>query len=294
MVTAEAPAKINLYLHVTGKRPDGYHLLDSLIVFADVGDTVEAMAGDELSLGCDGPFGAALGTQPDNLVLKAAHALAEAAGIAPKARLRLTKRLPIASGIGGGSADAAATLQALAKLWQLALPKRTMTEIAAKLGADVPICLHGRTAYIGGIGEIIDPAPALPEAGILLANPGQALSTPSVFKSFKGPMTKAQRFDATVSRNGSQNTLTDALALAAMLAERRNDLTDAAIAIVPEIATLLDAMEQLPNVRLARMSGSGATCFALFDDKKSALEAAGHLAAEHPGWWVRGAALIGR
>ncbi|MCD6073981.1 MAG: ispE [Rhodospirillales bacterium] len=287
MVTAEAPAKINLYLHVTGKRADGYHLLDSLIAFAGIGDTIEAIHADTLALGCDGPFGAALvsslGTEPDNLVLKAARLLAERADVEPKAQLRLTKRLPIASGIGGGSADAAATLHALCDLWGLALPERALTVLAAKLGADVPICLHGRAAYIGGIGEIIEPAPVLPEAGILLANPGQALSTPSVFKSFTGPMTAAQRFDAAPK---------DARDLARMLAERRNDLTDAAITLVPEIASMLQALEKLPGAHLARMSGSGATCFALFDDKDSAEQAAIQLAAEHPGWWVRGAALI--
>jgi 4-diphosphocytidyl-2-C-methyl-D-erythritol kinase len=287
MVTADAPAKINLYLHVTGKRADGYHLLDSLIAFAGVGDTIEATHADGLTLGCDGPFGAALvsslGTEPDNLVLKAARLLAERADVPAHARLRLTKRLPIASGIGGGSADAAATLHALCDLWGLALPERTLGAVAARLGADVPICLHGAAAYIGGIGEIIDPAPALPDAGILLANPGQALSTPSVFKSFKGPMTAPQRFERAPK---------DACDLAGMLAERRNDLTDAAIAQVPEIASMLQALEKLPGARLARMSGSGATCFALFDDTASADQAALQLAAEHPGWWVRGAALI--
>ncbi len=282
-VSVAAPAKINLYLHVTAKRADGYHLLDSLIAFADVGDTIEAAYADELTLGCDGPFGAALGTEPDNLVLKAAKLLAERADVPAHAQLRLTKRLPIASGIGGGSADAAATLHALCDLWGLALPDHTMNVLAAKLGADVPICLYGHTAYIGGIGEIIDPAPQLPEAGILLANPGHALSTPSVFKSFKGPMTAAQRFETTP---------TDARDLARMLAARRNDLTDAAIALVPDIATMLAALEELPGAHLARMSGSGATCFALFDDKGAAERAAQQLAAEHPGWWVRGAALL--
>jgi len=147
----------------------------------------------------------------------------------------------------------------------------------------VPICLHGHAAYIGGIGEIIDPAPRLPDAGILLANPGRALSTPSVFKSFTGPMTAAQRFDEAPQ---------DTSDLALLLAERRNDLTDAAIAIVPEIATMLQALETLPGARLSRMSGSGATCFALFDDKQAAEQAAIQLAAQHPGWWMRGAALI--
>ena len=282
-VRTEAPAKINLYLHVTGKRADGYHLLDSLIAFADIGDSIEATFADDLALNCDGPFGAALGAEPDNLVLKAARLLAERADINFGAHLRLTKRLPIASGIGGGSADAAATLKALIDLWGVALPERALNTLAAKLGADVPICLHGRAAYIGGIGEIIDPAPSLPAAGIVLANPGQALSTPSVFKSFRGPMTEAHRFESPPA---------DAQELCAMLARRRNDLTDAAIAIVPEIATVLNALEAAPGTRLARMSGSGATCFALYDDRPAAERAATQLAAQHPGWWVRGAALL--
>jgi 4-diphosphocytidyl-2-C-methyl-D-erythritol kinase len=282
-VTAYAPAKINLYLHVTGKRADGYHLLDSLIAFADVGDTIEATLADDVALTCDGPFGAALGNAPDNLVLKAAHLLAERAEVTTGAHLRLTKQLPLASGIGGGSADAAATLHALTDLWGLALPDRSMTTLAAKLGADVPICLHGQAAYIGGIGEIIDAAPVLPAAGIVLVNPGQALSTPSVFKSFRGPMTAAQRFDAAPK---------DVPELCTLLAARRNDLTEAAIAIVPEIATALGALENIPGTRLARMSGSGATCFAFYDDQASAERAAQQLAAEHPDWWVRASTLL--
>ena len=283
VAVANAPAKINLYLHVTGKRADGYHLLDSLIAFAGTGDTIEASPADTITLSCDGPFGAALASEPDNLVLKAARMLAAQAGIAKGAALRLTKRLPIASGIGGGSADAAATLRALAQLWQLTLAPDEMQKIAARLGADVPICLHGRAAYIGGIGEIIADTAALPEAGIVLVNPGKALSTPAVFKNFRGPMSAAKRFE-TMPRGTH--------ALCELLAARSNDLTEAAVALVPEIADVLAALAQTPGALLARMSGSGATCFALFDDRLSAARAAKDLAKRQPSWWVQGAALI--
>ncbi len=280
---AQAPAKINLYLHVTGKRADGYHLLDSLIAFADIGDTIEASPAEAISLACDGPFGEALADEPDNLVLKAARLLAQHAGISSGAALRLTKRLPIASGIGGGSADAAASLRALAELWNLTLPEGDMHTLAAQLGADVPICLHGHAAYIGGVGEIIEAAPPLPEAGIVLVNPGKGLSTPAVFKNFRGPMRPEQRFERAPQ---------DARELCAMLALRGNDLTEAAIALVPEIAEVQAALTRTPGALLARMSGSGATCFALFEDAARAERAAENLAVEHPNWWVRGAALL--
>ena len=280
---ADAPAKINLYLHVTGKRADGYHLLDSLIAFAGVGDTIEASPAEAITLSCDGPFGAALANEPDNLVLRAARLLAARAGLSKGSALRLTKRLPIASGIGGGSADAAASLRALAQLWDLALPEGALHAIAAQLGADVPICLHGRAATISGIGEIIEAAPPLPDAGIVLVNPGKALSTPAVFKNFRGPMSAAHRLERSPR---------DARDLCEMLGERGNDLTDAAIALVPEIADALSALARTPGALLARMSGSGATCFALFVDAPGAVRAAEKLAADHPDWWVRGAALF--
>lgn len=275
----DAPAKINLYLHVTGRRPDGYHLLDSLIAFADVGDRLWAEPADALSLSIEGPFAGGLSAGEDNLVLKAARALGGVQG----ARLRLEKNLPVASGIGGGSADAAATLKALMRLWGVKRLEADIDAIAAKLGADVPICLHGRAAYIGGIGEVIDPAPKLPRAFLVLANPGVALSTPTVFKAFKGPFTAAQRFDEVPK---------DAAALAELLKFRRNDLTDAAIDVAPEVGTALASLAKLPHALFSRMSGSGATCFALFDDREAAEAGAKLLAAQHPGWWVRGAALL--
>ncbi len=281
---AAAPAKINLYLHVVGRREDGYHLLDSLVAFADVHDTVTAVEGDGLSLKLEGPFGAALTAEPDNLVLRAARALAELGGVEPRARLRLIKRLPVASGIGGGSADAAAALRVLAALWKLSPAAGDLNKLALALGADVPVCLGGRAVYMGGIGEKLAPAPALPPAGLVLVNPGVPLSTPPVFKARTGPFSEPARF-AQAPR--------DARALARLLEERRNDLSAPAIALVPAIDRILAALARCEGCLLARMSGSGATCFGLFADRAAAARAARALAGAEPGWWVAAGDLVG-
>ncbi len=277
-----APAKINLYLHVTGRRRDGYHLLDSLIAFAGVHDDLIAEPADTLDLAVEGPFAAALEGEASNLVLKAARALAKAAGIAPRARLRLVKRLPVASGIGGGSADAAAALHALAALWRLPadLP---LAEIALELGADVPMCLAGTAAFAGGIGEDLVPAPALPEAALLLVNPGIPLPTPRVFAARAGAYSLADRFDVAPPT---------AVALADLLAARRNDLEAAARGLEPAVGEALDALAGTAGCLLARMSGSGATCFGIFVDDATCAAAAGALAAAHPGWWVAPTRLV--
>lgn len=277
----QAAAKINLYLHVLGRRADGYHLIDSLVAFASVGDTLTAAPAPELSLALGGPFGQALAGEPDNLVLRAARLLAEAQGIVPRAALALEKRLPVASGIGGGSADAAAALKALARLWGLGLDEAALMGLALRLGADVPICLGGRAAFVGGIGEELSAAPALPEAALLLVNPGSALATPAVFRAREGAFSAPARFESAIA---------DAASLAAVLAERRNDLTPPAQALCPAIGTVLAALAAAPGCRLARMSGSGATCFGLFDDAAAAARAAPALA--RPGWWVTPARLV--
>ena len=279
----EAWAKLNLYLHVVGRRPDGYHLLDSLITFVAVGDSIEVRPADGLHLTIDGPFAHGLSAGADNLVLRAASELALAAGIVPRAAIRLTKRLPVASGIGGGSADAAATLKALDRLWRLALGDDARAALALRLGADVPMCLAGRTAFVGGIGEQLAKAPVLPACWFVLANPGVALPTPSVFRARSGPFATAARFGAPAS---------DARALAALLAERRNDLTAAAIGLAPEIACVLAALAALPGALLARMSGSGATCFALFATQDLARSGAARLGACEPAWWVAAAPVV--
>lgn len=283
-VRRAAPAKINLYLHVVGRRADGYHLLDSLVAFAAVHDTVVAEKADALTLAVAGPFAAALSAESDNLVLRAARALADAAGVPPRAALRLVKRLPVASGIGGGSADAAAALLAVADLWRVAPEPAALAALALKLGADVPVCLAGRAAQMGGIGETIDPAPPLPPAPLVLVNPLVPLPTPSVFKARSGPFSQPAPL-ASAPR--------DARDLAEALAARRNDLTAAASRIVPAIQDILAALEARPGCLLARMSGSGATCFALFARADEARAAAASIRAARPGWWVEASGLVG-
>jgi len=276
-VSVFAPAKVNLYLHVLGRRADGYHRLDSLVVFADIGDRVTARPADSLTLTVGGPEVAAIaGLGEDNLVMRAARLLAAQAGIGAGAALHLDKQLPAAAGIGGGSSDAAATLRALAALWDAPLGEPEVMAIALQLGADVPACLAGRPVWVGGIGEEIMPAGGLPEAGIMLANPRRPLPTAAVFQRYRGPHRMAGRFDPVPS---------DAAGLAAILSSRHNDLTAAALELVPEIGAVLARLAALPGALLARMSGSGATCFALFADRAAALAARRTLALAEPGWW---------
>lgn len=282
-VTVEAPAKVNLTLLVTGKRPDGYHLLDSLVAFAGIGDTITARPADGLTLIVDGPTAASL-PEGENIVIKAARLLAEAANVPLAAEIHLTKRLPVAAGIGGGSADAAATLNALSRLWQIDLPPEQMRALALSIGADVPVCLVGRPTRMEGVGEVLTPAPALPPSWLVLVNPLVPLSTPSVFKartasfSTPDPLTHAPA---------------DAQALAEALTVRRNDLTAPAIALLPLVGEMLAAIAAQPDCLLARMSGSGATCFGLFADEAAARTAAAALSAHQPGWWVAPAPLLG-
>jgi 4-diphosphocytidyl-2-C-methyl-D-erythritol kinase len=273
-LTELAPAKVNLALHVTGRRADGYHLLDSLVAFPRIGDRLEAEAAAGLSLTIDGPFARGLGAGADNLVLRAARLLRGESG--PGAALRLTKSLPVASGIGGGSADAAAALRLLARLWDRPLPSRAAQ---AGLGADVPACTRGRAARMRGIGDDLTPL-ALPPFWLLLVNPGVPVATPAVFAALacrdNPPLPEPPGF-------------ADAEALAGWLGAQRNDLEAPAAALVPEIRAVLAAIAAQPGCRLARMSGSGATCFGLFVDAAPALAAAEALRAAHAGWWVAAA-----
>ena len=272
-----APAKLNLYLHVLGRRADGYHLLDSLVAFAAPADEITAEAAPSLSLALRGPYAAALRDAPsDNLVWHAAERLAAAAGRPAAVKLTLTKNLPVASGIGGGSSDAAATLKALAALWRLEPGVADLAAIAQTLGADVPVCLAARAAWLGGVGATVELVAGLPPVTALLVNPGIALSTPAVFKARHCAFSAPARFAMPA----------DAAALAALLAARRNDLSDAAIALVPAIGDVLERLASLEGALIARMSGSGSTCFALFAAADAATAAAARLRAERPGWWV--------
>jgi len=278
-----APAKINLYLHVVGRRADGFHVLDSLVAFADIADEIVAAPAAQLSLRLEGPFAASLaGPLENNLVWRAAVAFAAALGRAPGAALTLVKNLPVASGIGGGSSDAAAALKALSALWQSELAPAAMATIAAALGADVTVCLAQRASWLGGTGDIVVSAPGLPPAWVVLANPGVALPTAAVFRRRAGPYGAPARF--AMPR--------DAAALASLLGERRNDLAAAAIAMVPEIETVLRALTSCDGALITRMSGSGATCYALFAAASAAQAAATRLAAAHPRWWVAAGRLL--
>ena len=283
MIVETAPAKLNLYLHVVGRRPDGYHRLDSLVAFASIGDTITVSAGGGCRLEVDGPLAEAVPAGADNLVLRAARALADAAGRDPDVTIRLTKRLPVAAGIGGGSADAAAVIRALSALWGLSVADPVLAAVALSLGADVPVCLRHGTWYVGGIGEELSPAPPLAGQPLVLVNPGQPVPTPAVFAARHGAFSDPDRFDQSALRETGP---------VALLAGRRNDLSDAARSLCPAIGDALEALASLPGCRLARMSGSGATCFGLFTDGDAAAAGADLIRRSRPQWWVADAVIL--
>lgn len=276
-VTEPARAKINLALHVTGQRADGYHLLDSLVAFAEIADQVTAAPANRLSLTIDGPQAGGLDPGADNLMLRAARLFDPACA----ARLGLTKTLPVASGIGGGSADAAATLRALARLTGRPLPLAADT---AALGADVPVCLAGVPARMRGIGERLTPV-AMPPGWIVLANPRCPVATPAVFSGLARKDNPALPDRLPDWR--------DIVALAAWLKDQRNDLEPPARAIAPPIGAVLAALGACPGALIARMSGSGATAFALFASQAAARAAAARIGAAEPNWWATAGQLSG-
>jgi 4-diphosphocytidyl-2-C-methyl-D-erythritol kinase len=280
-LTDFAPAKINLYLHVTGRRADGYHLLDSLVVFADIGDRLSVEPSDRLSLEVTGPFASSLAADPDNLVLRAAQAVADHVGVRATGRFILQKNLPVASGIGGGSADAAAAIRLMTRSGGYNLDRDIADDIALLLGADVPVCLRCQTTRMSGIGEWLSDWPALPRFGLLLVNPGVAVPTGAVFKSRDSVYSEP----AILPKTADFTTMIAAIRLA------RNDLEPPARKIAPLIGDVLDAIATLPGCLLARMSGSGATCFGIFPDAATA-RAAADLIAER-GWWCEGGSTYG-
>jgi 4-diphosphocytidyl-2-C-methyl-D-erythritol kinase len=275
MVTERAYAKVNLTLHVTGQRDDGYHLLDSLVVFAGIYDEICVEPADDLSLEICGPYAAGLAAEADNLVLRAARLLAPSRGAA----IRLTKNLPVASGIGGGSADAAAALRALARLWGVDLPD--MAKVAG-LGADVPVCLASRAVRMRGIGEDISPLPPLPALEIVLANAGIGVPTPQVFKAL------TQKTNPAMPEN--LPAWPDAAAFCDWLAAQRNDLQAPAASIAPEITETLGLL-RASGCLFAGMSGSGATCFGVCAPGQ-AEQAASAISQQRPDWWVASGQLI--
>jgi len=277
-----AHAKINLYLHVTGRRPDGYHLLDSLAVFAGAADEVRiAEKSDRFSLSIEGRFGAGLEADDSNLVLRAARALQTHAGKNAPHHLTLEKNLPVASGIGGGSADAACTLRLLGQLWNI--DEAELIAIAEPLGADVPVCVQQKPTRMEGIGEILTPAPAMPNGGILLINPGVAVSTPDIFRSFANMGGIIERPAPIFS-----SEWTSMRDLVEMLSHTTNDLQAPAIRHAPIIGTVLSSLEAQEDCLMVRMSGSGATCFGLFPTPEAARKAEIELSKEaaHLEWWT--------
>jgi 4-diphosphocytidyl-2-C-methyl-D-erythritol kinase len=282
-----APAKINLTLEVGRPRADGFHPLQSVVAFADVGDVVEAAEGERLSLSVEGEFAGDLEVDRPNLVLLAAAALIDAAHVQTAgAALKLEKNLPVASGIGGGSSDAAAALIALNKLWKLNFRTEQLANIGRKLGADIPVCFAGTSAYMTGAGETWSPLP-LPSLAAVLVNPLQPLPTPSVYREF-------DRMDlgASFTEHAAPHW-TDAAEAIDAIAKTGNDLAAPARALMPAITEIEAALRADPRVRYAGLSGSGATMFALVDDMAQAEALADTLQEQRPDWWVTEARLAG-
>jgi 4-diphosphocytidyl-2-C-methyl-D-erythritol kinase len=284
LYTEGAPAKVNLTLRVLGRRADGYHDLESLVVFADVGDALTFPPGPALALTVSGPTAAAAGDTADNLVLNAAGALGERVAGLQLGAFALTKRLPVAAGLGGGSADAAAALRLLARTNGIALDDPRLLQAARATGADVPVCLDPRPRLMRGIGEILSAPLDLPKLHAVLVNPGVAVPTNMVFAGLNLART-------TAASNTSPQWPGNPTDLVAALAKDRNDLEGPAIELQPVIAELLAVLRNLPGCQLARMSGSGATCFGLFDTSSAAADAARMLRVGYPDWWVEPTAL---
>ena len=278
-----APAKINLFLHVTRRRPDGYHDLQSLVAFAVVGDMLALERADDLSLAIDGPFAKGLAAEADNLVLRAARALAARSSAIGGAHIRLTKNLPVASGIGGGSADAAAALRGLLGLYGAHVANDETLAIAASLGSDIPVCVASAAAWMEGRGEILTALPPLPPVHIVLVNPGLSVATADVFRRL------VIRADQKLLAPPPAFPTLDALVI--YLKATHNDLETPARAAAPAIGDVLAALAGEGAV-FVRMSGSGATCFGLFETAAKAEHAAASIGKARPGWWSRAGMLL--
>lgn len=278
----QAPAKINLTLRIVGRRADGYHLLESLVAFAGVGDTLRLEPGTALGLDISGPYAGACGRAADNLVLKAVAALGKRVPGIKAGHFCLEKNLPVAAGIGGGSSDAAAALRLLARSNGLSMDDPHLAAAALAVGADVPVCLDPRPCIMRGIGEDLSPALWLPALPAVLVNPGVALATRDVFAKFVPNHASRKPLGAVPSWPEG---------VVDYLAAHRNDLTEAAIACAPVVGEVLAVLQELPGVQLARMSGSGSTCFALLPTDEEATAVARALQAEHPTWWIAATTL---
>lgn len=282
MLREFAPAKINLFLHAGEKRPDGYHELESLVVFADVGDDLAIEEAGGLSLAVDGPFAAALPGESDNLVLKAAREFTTRVGCEARAKITLTKNLPVASGIGGGSSDAAAAMRGLCRLWPGQAGLTQLWGIAPNIGSDVAVCVLPGAWWMTGRGERFSTVRGIGTIDAVLVNPGVPLATAAVFEKLE------ER--AGVGQTARPANCANAQALADYLKPTKNDLEEPATKLCPAIGDVSSALSRY-GARLARMSGSGTTCFGLFDNEGVARFAAESIEREQPGWWVRAAKL---
>lgn len=276
-----APAKINLDLLITGRRADGYHLLDSLVAFTEFGDELVACESQGLTLEIKGPFAKELKVNQDNLILKAARAICKKTGIIPNIKFTLIKNLPVSSGIGGGSADAAAALKLCIDFFSLDLNDTKLNEIALKLGADVPVCLRSSTSHMSGVGEKMIGVKLISNMHVLLVNPGLSISTPTVFAAYKNSV---EIFDEARSFLNNQMHLP---LMIDTLKKSRNSLQGPATSLEPRIKDVLTVLKNIDNIFLSRMSGSGATCFALFQNEKDCKRAEEIIAMEKPNWWVK-------
>lgn len=284
LLTQTARSKINLTLRITGRRADGYHELESLVVFAGIADTLMLEPAAHTSLDITGRFAGAIDAASDNLVLKAFNALAALVPGLKGGRFRLDKHIPVAGGVGGGSADAAAALRLLARHNGISFDDARLMTAALRTGADVPVCFVSRACVMTGVGERLSPPLDLPELPALLVNPRVGVSTRDVFAALaKAGLPKGGRALGDIPH--------DAAGLIEFLKSHGNDLTAPALACAPAIGEVLAALEVLPGVRLARMSGSGATCFALFGTEAEAKAAESHLAARRLEWWVAATVL---
>lgn len=279
-LTDHAAAKVNLTLEVKGKRFDGYHEVESLVVFADYGDTLSFMPSAAFSLSVDGPFAAALESS-GNLIEKAARAFADLIGEPPGGAFHLTKRLPVEAGVGGGSADAGAALRLLQRHYGSPVPMAELAAAARGIGADVPVCLASSAAFMTGIGETLYPLPRVEPIPAILVNPMERLATAPVFRALAAARLSAGFSPAEPARLATSGEVV------AFAAEKSNDLEPPACRLKPVIAEILRTLEALPGALLARLSGSGPTCFAIFGDMQAAESAARTVAGRYSGWWVR-------
>lgn len=279
MLTQIAPAKINLFLHVTGRRADGYHLLDSLVVFASIADRLTVATNDELTLEVFGPTAEMAGPPDENLVLRAAKVLRNVTGTRAGARMSLEKQIPAGAGLGGGSSDAATALRLLNAYWRCGLDDDQLSAIGLELGADIPVCLRRRPTRMRGIGEELEDIGEFPDVPVVLIHPGGQLATKDVFARLNHRFGKAD--------SPAPKRIRDLDTLVTWLAKTRNDLEAPAIELRPDIAAAIDAIRSQKDCIMARMSGSGAASFGLFLSPSAAQHASERLQEYHPNWWIR-------